>query len=179
MFFIKKYFYILIYDRMTHGNLFRNANHWCYQFPGHTCNQYNRMDVIKQPSHEQILDHYEQRCIACIKMSTHLQQKLKMFRTIRDQTIGKCCWVQIPPKSLIYKTCTSDTGMWRLWNYECKKSHNAICPSHAAWLCGPCYTSVVKWQMSSCRAMIHIHYKKKSITTIQGHWKIMPRLKKS
>ncbi|XP_050510423.1 piggyBac transposable element-derived protein 4-like isoform X2 [Diabrotica virgifera virgifera] len=99
-----------------------------------------RRVFLKQLSHELVLGQLARRSTNTIGLSLHFQRKLKRFCSPdvapNEQNNEES---QIPSKRRRCETCISETGLRRLSKYECKKCHNAICLSHAVFMCSPCY----------------------------------------
>jgi hypothetical protein len=93
---------------------------------------------LKQMSHKLVIGEITRRSIKTSEMPKDLQQRLKRFCPCTDEEKEDESSPG-PSKRRICAKCTTETDIRRLSKYECKKCKNAICMSHANFVCDFCY----------------------------------------
>lgn len=94
-----------------------------------------RRGFLKTLSHQLVLGELNRRSMKRTGIPNSLQMRLKRYRPVEDDRESSPL---PPPKRRRCTTCSTETGMRRLSNYECKKCHDAICLAHANMICGRC-----------------------------------------
>jgi len=100
-----------------------------------------RRIFLKTLAHELMLGELTRRSVKTVGMPTSLQNRLKRYRPVEDLKENAD---PAPRKRRRCETCTTETGLRRLSNYQCIKCQNAICLAHANMICGKC------WSMCHC-----------------------------
>ena len=104
---------------------------------GNNLEKKRRRLFLKELSHELVLEHLQRRSMNIVGIPFSLRIRMQRFRPRIDQEKS-----QSPTTSKRRRcvTCTLETGVRRLSQYECRKCHQSLCMSHQVLVCQPCFS---------------------------------------
>ena len=104
---------------------------------GNNLEKKRRRLFLKELSHELVLEHLQRRSMNIVGIPFSLRIRMQRFRPRIDQEKSQS---PTTSKRRGCVTCTLETGVRRLSQYECRKCHQSLCMSHQVLVCQPCFS---------------------------------------